>query len=51
MSVYLENPMDSNENLIETAMEFRKVARYIITPIKTKMFIRYNADLYERSAS
>lgn len=41
MCVYLENPVDSNENLIEIVMEFRKVARYIITSIKTKMFIRY----------
>lgn len=39
MSIYLENPMDSNENLIETVMEFRKTARYIMTSIKTKTFI------------
>lgn len=50
MCVYLENPMESNENITETVIEFSKVAGYIIMIfIKIKMLIRSNADLYKRS--
>lgn len=52
MCLYLENPMESNENIIETIKEFSKVARYItMIFIKIKMLIRSNADLYKRSIS
>ena len=49
MMLYMENPKDSIRKLLELISEFRKVARYKISIVKSLAFLYTNNEKSERA--